>query len=141
MKRYILFILCFTVFYQIINGQSDLKTEKIKDDRLVKILNGLTLFSEKKTNDLSIKIFSVDNEPGSAGHDSGEITHDLYIAVSQFDEYPLQNVFNIGQFYNPKLINWTGEEIYQIISIEHGEISDRQTIKIKITIDKIIIIK
>jgi hypothetical protein len=117
-------------------GQSNLKTEKVEDGRLIKVLNELTFFTEKKTRQLSIRVFTVGNESGSAGFGSCEITHQIYIATSECGELPEQNLFVIGPFYNPTLSGWSEKE-GQELTIEYGESKSRKRATIKISFDKI----
>jgi len=122
-------------FYGVL-GQSNLKIEKVEDVRLIKVLNELTLLTEKKTRQLSIRVFTVGNESGSAGSASDEITHQIYIATSEYGELPEENLFVIGPFYNPKLSDWPEKE-EQNLTIEYGEYKSRKTTTIKISFDKI----
>ena len=117
-----------------VRGQSTLQTEKVEDARLTKVLNGLTFFTEKKTRQLLIKAFTVGNESGSAGT-GDEITHQIYIATSKYGEFPEQNLFVVGPFYNPKLVGWSekGEDL----TIEYGAFESRTTTTIKVSFDKI----
>jgi len=64
------------------------------------------LLSDNREIYLSVRVYKLPNEPGSAGHESGEVTHTLYIAISEFDEYPDQSLFKIGPFYNPEFWEW-----------------------------------
>ena len=118
-------------------GQTELKVTKIKDEQLTKILNNIQMLTEKKTNELSICVFKVGNPSGSAGKESCEITHNLYIAVSEYDEYPAQNLFVFGPVYNPKTNDWTGKDNEQELTIEYGAYDSRQRITLKISLDKI----
>jgi len=118
-------------------GQSALKIERVEDASLVKILNGLKLLTEKKTRQLSVRVFTVGNESGSAGlAASDEITHQIYIVTSEYGELPERSLFVIGPYYNPKLLGWSENEERELI-IEHGEYASRKTATIKISLNKI----
>ena len=124
---------------QISFGQNELKIAKSKNDRLIKVLNNSELIGENRENYLSVRIYKIDNGSGSAGIPEGhEVSHNLLIAVSEFDEEPNQNLFEIGPFYNPKFMKWTDKEEYEkIFEIEYGIYNNRKTVKLKININEL----
>ena len=124
---------------QISFGQNELKIAKSKNDRLIKVLNNSELIGENRENYLSVRIYKIDNGSGSAGIPEGhEVFHNLLIAVSEFDEEPNQNLFEIGPFYNPKFMKWTDKEEYEkIFEIEYGIYNNRKTVKLKININEL----
>ena len=124
---------------QISFGQNELKIAKSKNDRLIKVLNNSELIGENRENYLSVRIYKIDNGSGSAGIPEGhEVSHNLLIAVSEFDEEPNQNLFEIGPFYNPKFMKWTDKEEYEkIFEIEYGIYNKRKTVKLKININEL----
>jgi len=131
--------ICFT---QISFGQDELKIEKSDNSKLIKILNNSELIEASKDNFLSVKIFIIDNGTGSAGFPNSEVSHNLLIAVSEFDEKPNQSLFEIGPFYNPKIVEWNEKEEYEKeIEIEYGIYNNRKTVKLKININELEIIK
>ncbi|EAQ41252.1 MULTISPECIES: hypothetical protein [Flavobacteriaceae] len=133
------FILILTIcFIQISFGQNALKIKKSEDSRLIKILNNSELIGENSENYLSVRIYTIDNGTGSAGFESSEVSHNLLIAVSEFDEEPNQSLFEIGPFYNPKFVKWTDKKKYEKeFEIEYGIYSNRKTIKLKININEL----
>ena len=64
------------------------------NDRLIKVLNNSELIGENRENYLSIRIYTIDNGTGSAGFESCEVSHNLLIAVSEFDEVLSFCVYN-----------------------------------------------
>ena len=131
----LLLIFCHT---QTALSQNEIKIEKSENSRLIKVLNNSKLLGEDKDNYLSVRIYAVGNGSTSAGYASSEVSHNLLIAVSEFDEEPNQNLFEIGTFYNPKFIKWTNkEENEKEFEIEYGPYSKRQTIKLKINIEEL----
>ena len=124
---------------QISFGQNELKIAKSKNDRLIKVLNNSELIGENRENYLSVRIYKIDNGSGSAGIPEGhEVSHNLLIAVSEFDEEPNQNLFEIGPFYNPKFMKWTDKEEYEkIFEIEYGIYNNRKSVKLKININEL----
>ena len=124
---------------QISFGQNELKIAKSKNDRLIKVLNNSELIGENRENYLSVRIYKIDNGSGSAGIPEGhEVSHNLLIAVSEFDEEPNQNLFEIGPFYNPKFMKWTDKKEYEkIFEIEYVIYNKRKTVKLKININEL----
>ncbi len=116
-----------------------MKIAKSKNDRLIKVLNNSELIGENRENYLSVRIYKIDNGSGSAGIPEGhEVSHNLLIAVSEFDEEPNQNLFEIGPFYNPKFMKWTDKKEYEkIFEIEYGIYNKRKTVKLKININEL----
>ena len=133
-------ILIFSIcFVNLSCGQEKVKIIKSDNNRLIKVLNNSELIGENKENYLSVRIYKIDNGSGSAGIKEGdEVSHNLLIAVSEFDEEPNQNLFEIGPFYNPKFVKWTKKKEYQKeIEIEYGAYDNRKSIKLKININEL----
>ena len=141
MKKLIIKPTLFTILtiwmFNISFGQSELKIDKSDNSRLIKVLNNSKLLAETKTKDLSIRIYKIDNEPGSAGNESGEVTHNLLIAVSEFDEYPIQNLFEIGSMYNPKFKEWNRQDLQKDIVIEYGPFNQPKTLTLSVNINEL----
>ena len=123
---------------QISFGQNKLKIEKSENSRLTKVLNNSELIGENRENYLSVKIYTIDNGTGSAGFESCEVSHNLLIAISEFDEEPNQNLFEIGPFYNPKFIKWTEIKEYEReFEVEFGIYNNRKTVRLKVNINEL----
>jgi len=134
-----LFFLLAIFLVQTSCGQDKLKIEKSENSRLIEVLNNSELIGENRANNLSIRIYKIDNGSGSAGIAEGhEVSHNILIAVSEFDEEPNQNLFEIGPFYNPKFVKWIGEKEYQKeFEIEYGDHENRKSIILNVNIDEI----
>ena len=133
-------ILIFTIcLAQTSCGQNKLKIVKSENLRLIKVLNNSELLRENSEENLSVRIYKIDNGSGSAGIEEGhEVSHNLLIAVSEFDEQPKQNLFEIGPFYNPKFIKWTEEnENQKEFEIEYGVYDNRISVKLKVNINEL----
>ena len=128
----LMLLLNFTLAF----GQ-EIKINKIEDYDLVHLINEIVELSTKQTDDLSLRIFSLANLPGSAGYASSKATHDLLIAVSEYDELPDQSVFRISSFYNPKITEWKTETPEPVVLIEYGPYNDRKEITIQIGLREI----
>jgi hypothetical protein len=133
------FIIILTICtIQISFSQNELKIVKSKNDRLIKVLSNSELIGENRENYLSVKIYTIDNGTGSAGFPSSEVSHNLLIAVSEFDEEPNQSLFEIEPFYNPKFMKWTDVKEYEKeFEVEYGIYNNRKTIKMKININEL----
>ena len=133
-------ILIFSIcFVNLSCGQEKVKIIKSDNIRLIKVLNNSELIGENGENNLSVRIYKIDNGSGSAGISEGhEVSHNLLIAVSEYDEQPLQNLFEIGPFYNPKFIKWTGiKESQKEYEIEYGAYNHRKSIKLIVNINEL----
>jgi hypothetical protein len=132
-------LICFGLIICNLNFGQVLETKTIDNAEIVRLLNEAIHFSTDKTNDLSIKVFSLSNEPGSAGYANGEVTEKLYIAVSEDGEWPDQKVYVVGSFYAPKAIKWDNKNSkYPEFTIEYGELNFKKTATYIIGLDKII---
>lgn len=137
-------ILLFTIcFVQISCGQDKLIIEKSENSRLIKVLNNSELIGENANDYLSVKIYKIDNGSGSAGLPEGhEVSYNLLIAVSEFDENPNQSVFEIGPFYNPKFVNWIQLKDYEKeIEIECGVYDKRERLNLGINFKELTVKK
>lgn len=93
-------LLSIFLFSTICFSQTKLNVDSISNDQLIKVFNNCQLIKEIKTDNLSIRVFLLGNESGSAGFNNCEITHDIYIAVSEFGEVPSQSLFRIKDLYS-----------------------------------------
>ncbi len=119
--------------------KDEISIEKIENYEIQKLINGLEILKEFKTSELSVRIIALGNLPGSAGFANGEVTHDLFFAVSEFDEYPKQNLFRVSEFYNPKIESIdSANNTKQIVEISSGKLGAREIIKFELTIDELI---
>jgi hypothetical protein len=107
---------------------------KLDNPNLVRIFNKLSILSEFSTRDstnnlLSIRVLALPNEPGSAGFNNCEVTTNIYIAVSEYDLAPEQNVFQLNPLYWPKVekIDTIGNTVFLSFIPD----SNRVTLKIK----------
>ena len=115
-----------------------LKVERIKDIRFAEFICYLEILKEFKTNDLIVRIIQVSNESGSAGFPNGEVTHNLYISVSEFGEYYIGNVFMIPNLYNIMIgrIETTNSKA-PTIEISFGISEPQEKVKLVLTTDEI----
>ena len=132
----LLFTLCLAnTFF----GQSELKISQSDNSRLIKVLNNSELIGENRENWLAVRVYKIDNGSGSAGFEEGhEVSHNLLIAVSEFDEEPDQSLFEIGPFINPRFIKWNEKKEHEReFEIEYGMYDNRKTIKLIVDINEL----
>ncbi len=130
-------ILFFTIFLvQISSGQNELKIEKSENSRLIEVLNNSKLIAENSEGHLSVKIYIIENVSGSSGFEEGhEVSTNLLVAVSEFDEDPNQNLFEFGPLYNPNFIQWSRINDYEReFEVEHGTYDARKMVTLKVNI-------
>lgn len=133
-------VLIITVFFvQTMYGQYDLKISNLNDSKLVRVLNNSQLIAENRENYLSVRVYKMDNGSGSAGFPEGhEVSHNLLVAVSEYDEQPVQNLFEIGPFFNPKFVKWLEVKKYQKeFEIEYGVFDSRKSVKLIVNINEL----
>ena len=101
-------------------------------------MNNSELISQNRNEYIAVKIYKFDNGTASAGYSNSEVSHNLLIAISEFDENPNQNLFEIGSFYNPKFIKWLSiKEDQKTFKIEYGTNKNRKHVIIKVNINEL----
>ena len=125
-----------------LNAQ-DLKISKKKDENITHLLNNIKLFESINTDEYLIKIYSIDNGAGSAGFPNSEVSHNLLIAISEYDSAPDQNLFEIGEMYNPKFVKWIKNPNNKSVNfvIEYGPINKTKTKELSVDITNLMIVK
>jgi hypothetical protein len=114
------------------------KIDTVKNSEIVKLFNQISLLKEFKTKNLAIKIYQCGNETGSADFNNGEITHDIFFAVSEFDELPNQSLFVIRNLYSVEIVSTdNSNDNYAIIMISYIEKMRKELIKLELTINEL----
>lgn len=131
----VLFIVLISANWTI--AQSDLSVTQIHDEDLVSMLNSIEKVSEKKNSKIWIRVFTVANEPGSAGFENGEITHDILITVSEYGEAPLQKLYRIKDLYNPEVAEYFEFDNSTIMILKFGGVDERIEKEVVITLDSV----
>ena len=104
------FIYIFLVYCSILSAQEELIFKQITDDKQVKLFNRIELLAQKNFDTLAVRIHAIDNESGSAGFPNCEVSTNIYIAISGFDEFPDQNLFILSSLYSPKILRIVEEK-------------------------------
>ena len=140
MKTRLTFIVVISILTLNIScGQEKLEINKINDSSLIKILNNSELLSETETELFKARIYQLDNGTGSAGFETSEVSHNLLIAISEFDEEPKQSLFESGPFLNPRFMRWNIQKDKLSFIIEHGIFDDRKQLNLRIDINDVTI--
>jgi hypothetical protein len=134
----------YTLLYALLLWQqADEKVtyEIIKEASFVKVLNNIRLLDEFETNELSIRIWEIRDKPSSAKRASGEANSILYLAVSEFGEYPEQQLFRLASIYAPHVESVTKSN-NPVIRISYvDEKGKKHFFKVVVSLDKLIIQK
>ncbi len=142
MKFGIIFCLVIGLCLSSAAAQENLKIEELNNERLIKILNSSELMAENREGYVSVRIFATDNGTASAGFDNCEVSSNLLVGVSGFDEEPEQSLFEIGPFYNPKFISWLNLKEYEKeFVIRYGPMDEPKSLKLYISLKELRIIK
>jgi uncharacterized protein YecT (DUF1311 family) len=113
--------------------------EKFVDFDFVRLLNTLSFWNNYRTDELSIQVFSSPNLPGSAGFNNGEVTSNIWIAVSEYDELPEQTIYRLNNLYAPELLNFDGTNPKEPkLTLQHIEEGTKKKITLQFSIEKIV---
>lgn len=100
--------------------------KEIKDKSIIDLLGSLVTTNTYSADDFFVSIFKKENAYGSAGNESGEITHSFYFVISDSDDFPKQTVFEIGDFYGPEISNV--KTLEESINVEISYYKDRKKV-------------
>lgn len=105
-KYWVLLLLALSSFFY--NGSLQAQNPQIikaNNNNLSYILNNIRTSFTSETKTISVKLYQVSNKSGSAKQpETDEVTDNLYVAISEFDEQPKQMLFVIKNVYAPKNI-------------------------------------
>lgn len=135
MKKLILILL--TIISSHCFAQTRVSVLKINDVKIKSILCSIDTVIFRSDNYISITIYKVANDSGSAHlKESDEISNKLIIAISSIDDSPEKKLFQINSFIYPKFLKLLHVENgkYQLF-VEDGLINNRRITILKISID------
>ena len=125
------FLIALLVFT--IQNQGGL-VQKINDIEIISLINSLDSDKRYETDKFSVVVFRKGNSSGSAGiAGTDEITHSYLIGISEYDEYPAQSLYQIGDFYHSSIIDVIENNTSINLVIEHGDVADRKRNTFEIT--------
>lgn len=119
-------------------AQCNPSINEIDDASLVKLLNSVTLEEESKGSEIFVRIFTQTGIPASAGYQNGEVLLNVYITVSEYDEFPDQKLFVLSGIKNLRDITIEDFNNHQMIKINTG--GNGNDIELKVSIEEIKII-
>jgi hypothetical protein len=122
----------------LIIGQNEQKLiEEINNYDSISIFNNIQILDEFKTAELRIRFLTLSNLPGSAGFDSGEVTKNLFISISEFDELPEQKLYVIKNLYGLKIEKIEKSNKYPLVTISFIVDSKRETLNLELSLKEI----
>lgn len=96
----------FITFLAVYFVQTDSpKITEIKDSDKKELIGSLLSGDSYSVEEFTIRIHKKENAYGSAGNESGEITHSYFFAISDNDDYPRRSVFEVGEFYKSNILS------------------------------------
>ncbi|MEQ8239286.1 MAG: lysozyme inhibitor LprI family protein [Cyclobacteriaceae bacterium] len=112
--------------------------EQFDEFDFVRLLNELKFINSYQTDELSIKLMSSSNLPGSAGFASGEVTTNIWIAVSEFGELPEQILYRVNSLYAPKITDFDDSDPkHPVLTLEHQTDEEFNELFLRISIEVI----
>ncbi|WP_288339920.1 hypothetical protein [uncultured Roseivirga sp.] len=118
--------------------QTDPQLEKVENRDQIELFNSIKKIERFEAKVFRVNVLFIENPPGSAGFEgTGEVSNDLFLAISEFDEFPRQNLFVLRDIVNPKVVktNLLYDEIE--LTIEHRSSGKKETSTLSITFDKV----
>lgn len=117
-------ILLFALFFL---NQTNPELEKVEDKNRVHVFNSIEKMEKYHGRNFTITVFTIANPPGSAGFEgTGEISNNLLIATSEFDEFPRQNLFELKDILSPKIIDHNINEDNIELVVEHYSSGEKE---------------
>lgn len=135
MKIYIvLLLLCFTF-----NSYSQsIKSKEILQQDCVELIGSIESHDVFAGKELVLGIFKVSNGYGSAKFpETDEISFNIMISVTHYDETPLYKLSTVGPFINPKVVKNVDSGTSVTLFIEDGIVNKRKTTKVKVSETKV----
>ena len=111
----------------------------VRDTTLVNALNNFELLGEGSPvtgTDLAVRVLAVAGKSRSAkDEESDRVVHWVYVAVSEFGEFPTQRLFRFGPFFDPKLDSLVTHRGVPAAYLSYGLPDRRQRARIVATPD------
>lgn len=129
----VLTIICFLFLFQsMATAQNSPEIAKVKNFKLTEVLNNVEFIERGRSSEYIIRVFKLHNGAGSAGSNSGEVSHNLLIAVSEINEAPEQSLFEMGPLLNPVFKEWKEDTEEGLFVIEYGPYDKRVEVTLKV---------
>ncbi len=92
-------LILFLLFVTNIHAQEKFSFKISKDSTLSYVLNNIVETKKFETHTFLIQLFIVSNLSGSARMPDCEVSDNIYITTSEFDEYPEHHLFVLKDIY------------------------------------------
>jgi hypothetical protein len=136
-----LFIFLIFIPNLLIGQNVDKLIEEVNDYDSISIFNNIQILDEFRTKELRIRFLTLSNLPGSAGFDNGEVTKNLFIAISEFDEFPEQKLYVIKNLYGLKIVKIEKSNERPFVTFSFIKDSKIETLNIELSLKEIRIIE
>jgi hypothetical protein len=106
-----------------------LELSDVKDEFLVNLLNGYEVLAERKELPYAIRVLRLRDHGECDGTPQSCPQETLFVAVSEFGEYPDQKVFKLPKSYGWEFVSWKvlakqeGRESFSILEVKEQVIS------------------
>jgi hypothetical protein len=126
-----------------LKSQEKLSFKRSTDSSLSYLLNNVRLYKRFETKDLAITLYLVSNPATSQNSEgSDEVSDNLYLGVSEFDEYPKRSLFILKDVFGA--IDFKiGNKNNNAVSIEFSYFDRKVKLRKKcsgiIAIDKVVL--
>lgn len=118
------------------------KVVPVKTKDLAILLSSVEALTTASDDNIAVKVYKIANASGSA-HVPGddEISHRFLISVSSIDDAPEVHLYNVGDFYMPRILKLvkTRKGAFTLSIAYDG--SKRKTAQVNITLKKATLIK
>ncbi len=114
---------------------------KVADSTTIHLLNSIEILNEVDTDDICVRVIEIRNDPGSARQLNGEVTSNIYFAVSEHGDYPEQNLFLIKSLYGPKIERIEKNKDTVDILLSFVVNSNRQNILVSVSLTNCVVHK
>jgi hypothetical protein len=130
-------ILAFILIFLSPQQKKMVSYSKIESPELVRLLNNIKILTEFRCADMHFRVLELTNKSGSAGKNNCEVTSNIYITVSEYDEYPEQNAFKLSSLYGPMIEKVDSLNNLPTIYMSYVPDSVRVTLAIKCSLSKL----
>jgi hypothetical protein len=115
-----------------------LKVSSVTDQKTIGLLSSIEQFETFEGTKLYLKIFVQGNPPGSAKMPEGhEISHNLMLVVGEYELYFDGKLYEVGEFYRPKIKAKYESQGKIKLKVEHGLAANRKEAEITVDLDKV----
>ena len=126
-----MFLCCSVLLFSPTLSAQQLPVQKVNNTSLSYVLNNIRSTHTAETAEISVTVYAVSNKSGSAKiPETHEVTDNIYIAVSEFDEHPKQALFVIKNLYAPTGFVLT-KQPDQSVKLSFSYIEDKQRKKVE----------